>query len=158
MILVAVGTFIHGFDELVAAADHAAAELGLVGFAQVGQSRVVPRCLAWERFLPPAAMADRIADASLVICHGGIGLLGEAMRAAKPIIVMPRRGRPTRKSPAGDQSALVRRLAATHPIAICERPEQLVELVASRLSAGLVPQPYNLASDVPALVAKFLAR
>ena len=36
MILVAVGTFIHGFDELVAAADRAAAALDLEGFAQIG--------------------------------------------------------------------------------------------------------------------------
>ena len=107
MILVAVGTYIHGFDELVAAADAAAAELGLAGFAQIGHSRVIPKHLAWERFLPPAALAGRIAQAQLVICHGGIGLLGEAMRAAKPLIVMPRRGRPTPACPAGDQSALV---------------------------------------------------
>ena len=81
MILVAVGTYIHGFDELVAAADAAAAELGLAGFAQIGHSRFVPRQLAWERFLTPAQMANRMTAAHLVICHGGVGLLGEAMRA-----------------------------------------------------------------------------
>ena len=128
MILVAVGTYIHGFDELVAAADAAAAELGLAGFAQIGHSRVIPAHLAWERFLPPAVLAGRIAQARLVVCHGGIGLLGEAMRAGKPLIVMPRRGRPTRASPAGDQTALVRRLAERHPIAICDEPGQLKQL------------------------------
>ena len=28
-------------------------ELGLSGFAQIGHSRVTPRYLRWERFLPP---------------------------------------------------------------------------------------------------------
>ena len=92
MILVAVGTYIHGFDELVEAADGAVGELGLPGFAQIGHSRVIPRHLAWERFLLPAALAGRIDGAGLVICHGGMGLLGEAMRAGKPIIAMPRSG------------------------------------------------------------------
>ena len=112
MILVAVGTFIHGFDELVAAADAAAAALG-VGRLRADRpfAACMPRHLAWERFLPPERAGERIAQASLVICHGGIGLVGEAMRAGKPIIVVPRRGRPTRASPAGDQTALARRLA-----------------------------------------------
>ena len=158
MILVAVGTYIHGFDELVAAADAAAAELGLAGFAQIGHSRFAPRQLAWERFLTPAQMADRMATARLVICHGGVGLLGEAMRAAKPIIVMPRRGRPTAQSPAGDQTALVGRLAERHPILVCEAPGELVGLVRASIARGLEPQRYDLASDVPELVASFLAR
>ncbi len=157
MILVAVGTYIHGFDELVTAADIAAAQLDLDGFAQIGQSRIIPQRLAWERFLAPAAMAARIAAASLVICHGGIGLLGEAMRAAKPIIVMPRRGRPTADSPAGDQSAVVRRLAASHRITVCERGSDLAPLLKARVAAGLAPQSYDLSTDVPRLVATFLA-
>ena len=157
MILVAVGTYIHGFDELVAAADAAAAELGLAGFAQIGHSRVIPAHLAWERFLPPAVLAGRIAQARLVVCHGGIGLLGEAMRAGKPLIVMPRRGRPTRASPAGDQTALVRRLAERHPLAICDEPGQLKQLIRTKLEAGPSSQPYNLDSDVPRVLARFLA-
>ena len=158
MILVAVGTYIHGFDELVTAADAAAAATGLPGFAQIGHSRAVPRHLAWERFLPLAAMARQLAAARLVICHGGMGLLGEAMRAGKPIIAVPRRGRPTRASPAGDQTALVRRLAELHPIAVCERLEDLGGIVAAALRSGLRPQAYDLASDVPQLVAAFLAQ
>ncbi|MGD9508847.1 MAG: glycosyltransferase [Geminicoccaceae bacterium] len=158
MILVAVGTYIQGFDELVTAADTVAAELGLPGFAQIGHSRVVPVQLAWERFLTPAAMAARIAAASLVLCHGGIGLLGEAMRAGKPIIAMPRRGRPTARRPAGDQTAVIQRLAARYPIGVCEQPEQLAALVRDRMRRGLGPQRYDLSSDVPELVASFLAR
>jgi UDP-N-acetylglucosamine transferase subunit ALG13 len=157
VILVAVGTFLHGFDALVAAADRAAAGLGLAGFAQIGGSRVEPRHLAWARFLPPEELGTRVRAASVVVCHGGMGLIGEAMRAGKPLLVVPRRGRPTRASPAGDQLALVRRLAERHPIRVCEQPEELEGALAALLAEGLGPRRYDLGSDVPALIAGFLA-
>lgn len=157
MILVAVGTFLQGFDELVAAADEATALLGLEGFAQIGNSSVVPQHLDWERFLSPEGMTQRIAAADLVICHGGMGLLGEAMRAGKPIIAVPRRGRPTRVSPAGDQTALVRRLAEDHPIRVCERPDELAGILAGMVAEGARIVPYALGSDVPDLLASYLA-
>jgi UDP-N-acetylglucosamine transferase subunit ALG13 len=157
VILVAVGTYIHGFDELVTAADSAAAASSLPGFAQIGHSRAVPRHLAWERFLPPAELAHRLAAARLVICHGGIGLLGEAMRAGKPIIVVPRRGRPTRESPAGDQTALVQRLAEHYPLMVCGQARDLPGVVQKALKSGLSAQTYDLHSNVPQLVTAFLA-
>lgn len=156
MILVAVGTFLLGFDALVQAADEAAAALAAPGFAQIGHSTVIPRHLAWERFLSPEALTRRMAEARVVVCHGGIGLLGEAMRAGKPILVLPRRGRPTRASPAGDQAELVRRLAERHPIRVCERPGDLAPMLAE-LWAGPPTRRYALGSDVPALIAGFLA-
>jgi UDP-N-acetylglucosamine transferase subunit ALG13 len=156
VILVAVGTFIHGFDELVVAADHAAAALGLAGFAQIGHSRAIPQHLAWERFLPPEALAARMAQARVVVCHGGIGIIGEAMRAGKPIIAMLRRGRPSRASPAGDQTALVRRLAQRHGIEVCDEPADLASLLQGLLGSGRAVKPYDLVTDVPYLVARFL--
>lgn len=155
-LLVAVGTFAHGFDELVRAADAAAASLGLDGFAQIGGSAIMPRRLAWARFLPPEAMAARIAAASVVVCHGGMGLLGEAMRAGKPILAVPRRGRPTRAHPMNDQTALVHRLAERHPIQVCERPDGVEAALAAMLAEGLGPRRYALGSDVPDLVRGFL--
>ena len=92
-----------------------------------------------------------------MICHGGIGLLGEAMRAGKPIIAVPRRGRPTRDRPAGDQSALVQRLAERHPIKICEQIGDLTSMVQGALRSGLPDQAYELATNVPQIVADFLA-
>lgn len=157
MILVAVGTYIHGFDALVEAADGAASELGLPGFAQIGHSRIIPRHLAWERFLDPLALAGHIGGAGLVICHGGMGLLGEAMRAGKPIIAMPRSGRPSRASPAGDQTALLRRLAERHPIRICENACELRPALQAMLAAGPVHQTYALDTDIPQLLVRFLS-
>ena len=113
--------------------------------------------MAWEQFLTLAEMAKHLAAARLVICHGGIGLLGEAMRAGKPIIAVPRRGRPTSDRPAGDQTALVQRLAERHPIKICEQIGDLTNMVQGALRSGLPDQAYELATNVPQLVADFLA-
>lgn len=158
MILVAVGTFIRGFDALVDAADGAALRLGLAGFAQIGHSIVEPRHLAWKRFLPPAGLRARIAAADLVVCHGGMGLVGEAMRAGKPIIIVPRRGSPTRASPAGDQTALARRLAALQPVRVCEEPDRLEAALQAALAPDAGRPDYALGSDVPELIAGFLRR
>jgi hypothetical protein len=70
---------------------------------------------------------------------------------------MPRRGRPTPACPAGDQSALVERLALRHPITVCEDANQLTRLIRTKVEAGLGMQVYDLNSDVPRLVAGFLA-
>jgi len=155
-LLVAVGTFLHGFDELVAAADRAAAELGIGGTAQIGGSRVRPRHLAWVRFLPPGELRARIAAARVVVCHGGVGILGDAMRAGRPIVAVPRRGPTSFDHPAGDQLPLLRRLAACYPIQLCERVEGLRAAI-ERALAGPATITYPLRSDVPEIVARFLA-
>jgi hypothetical protein len=155
-LLVAVGTFLHGFDALVAAADAAAAGLGIAGFAQIGGSRVVPRHLLWARTLPPAELAARIGSARVVVCHGGVGILGEAMRAGRPIVAVPRRGPTTAGHPAGDQLPFLERLAGRFPIRLCVDPAALAAELAAAL-AGPATIAYPLGSDVPDLLARFLA-
>lgn len=155
-LLVAVGTFLHGFDALVAAADEAAARLAIAGFAQIGGSRVVPRHLDWARTLPPAELRARIAGARVVVCHGGVGILGEAMRAGRPIVAVPRRGPTTAGHPAGDQLPFLERLARRFPIRLCPDPWALVVELEAAL-AGPTKVVYPLGSDVPDLVARFLA-
>lgn len=155
-LLVAVGTFLRGFDALVAAADEAAARLAIAGFAQIGGSRVVPRHLDWARTLPPAELRARIAGARVIVCHGGVGILGEAMRAGRPIVAVPRRGPTTADHPAGDQLGFLERLAGRFPIRLCRDPSGLAAELAAAL-AGPTRVAYPLGSDVPDLVARFLA-
>lgn len=155
MIVVAVGTFVHGFDELVEAADRAVGVLGAVGFAQIGHGRYLPLAMPWARFLPRPALLARLREASLVVCHGGIGIIGEAMRSGRPIVAMPRRGATTREHPANDQTAFLRRLAERFPITVCEEPADLMSALCQRLA--LAPPRYDLRSDIPELVARYLA-
>lgn len=156
MILVSVGTFTNGFDALVAAADRAAGRLGIEGFAQIGHSAVIPRRLAFGRFLPHGELQARLRAARLVVCHGGAGIIGEAMRAGRAIIAVPRRGPTTAAHPANDQTAFVERLAALCPLRVCREPEDL----AAHLEAALREldrQPvYPLGTDVPGRIAGFL--
>lgn len=156
-LFVAVGTIACGFDALIAAADEAAFALGLSGFAQIGGSRVIPKRLAWARWLAPDELRRRMAQARVVIAHGGIGILGEAMRARRPIIVVPRRGRPSRSFPGDDQRLVVHRIAAHFPIRVCEDLRAFTAVLGEVLRAGHEVD-YPLGSDVPHIVAGFLAR
>ena len=79
------------------------------------------------------------------------------MRAGKPIIAVPRQGRPTRESPAGDQTALVQRLAEHYPLMVCGQARDLPGVVQKALKSGLSAQTYDLHSNVPQLVTGFLA-
>jgi UDP-N-acetylglucosamine transferase subunit ALG13 len=158
VIVAAVGTFLHGFDELVEAADRAVAALGVEGFAQVGHGRYLPVAMTWGRFLPPDAFTEKLRRASVIVCHGGMGILGDAMRAGRPIVAMPRRGAPSRAHPANDQTVFVRRLAERWPIEVCEDPADLARMLGRALALGPGQRRYALKSNVPRLVADFLAR
>ena len=157
MILVSVGTFLRGFDALVEAADAACRRLDLEGFAQIGHSAVHPRHLAWARFLPEAELCRRLRAADVVVCHGGMGILGQAMRAGRPIVAVPRKGPTTARNPANDQSAFLERLAERYPIRVCRDvtalPQHLARLLEERPSAV----EYQLGSDIPRLIGAFLA-
>ena len=74
------------------AAERAATELDVEGFAQIGDGRFVPPTLRWARFLPHAEFRRQLGWAEVVVCHGGMGVLGEAMRANRPIVAVARRG------------------------------------------------------------------
>jgi UDP-N-acetylglucosamine transferase subunit ALG13 len=157
MILVVVGTSGNGFDELVEAADRAAAALGVPGLAQIGHGRFQPRTLAWQRFLPDDAFREHLARAHVVVCHGGIGILGEAMRARRPVVAMPRRGITSAANPTNDQQALLRRLAERQPIAVCEEPAALERHVRAALARRGAPVDYRLDCDIPQRIVSFLA-
>ncbi len=156
MIFVAVGTFVHGFDELVLAADRACARRGLPGLAQIGHSRILPRWLAWQRFLGPEDLARAFGQSRIVVCHGGMGLLGDAMRAGRPIVAVPRRGPPSRDHPAGDQLPFLRRLAEIHPIHLCEDVNELETMLLRIAAADEAAVPYGLETDLPDRLAAYL--
>ena len=157
MILVSVGTFVRGFDALVEAADSAVRALDVEGFSQIGHSAVHPRHLAWARFLPEAELCRRLRRADVVVCHGGMGILGQAMRAGRPIVAVPRRGPTTARNPANDQSAFLDRLEQSYPIRVCRTLSGLAGQLGELLETGPAAIEYRLGSDVPRLVGAFLA-
>jgi UDP-N-acetylglucosamine transferase subunit ALG13 len=157
VILVSVGTFVRGFDALVEAADAAVGRLDVEGFAQIGHSSVHPRHLAWARFLPEAELCRRLRRADVVVCHGGMGILGQAMRAGRPIVAVPRRGATTARNPANDQAAFLERLAERYPIRVCRDAGELTHHLAGLVEERPARIEYRLGSDVPRLIGAFLA-
>ena len=157
MILVAVGTSGNGFDALAEAADHAAAAIGAPGLAQIGHGRFLPKTLRWRRFLPDADFRRLLARAHVVVCPGGMGILGEAMRARRPIVAMPRRGTTSAANPTNDQAALLARLAERQPIVLCPEPAGLERCLHAALARGGEPVDYRLECDIPQRIVSFLA-
>lgn len=156
MIFVSVGTFRNGFDALVETADAVCRDFGFEAFAQIGHSRMAPRHMDWVRFMSIEEMGRRLAAADLVICHGGIGIVGDAMRAERPIIVVPRTGRTGPVHPANDQSTLVSRLAERHPIRACSDLGALAGIVTETREHLRPPVHYDLRCNVPDLVRRYL--
>lgn len=156
MIFIGVGTFAHGFDALVAGADAAAARLGLDGFAQIGHSAVLPRRLAYARFLPPAELRARLQASELAVCHAGMGLVGDALRAGCRLLLVPRQGATSRRHPANDQRGFALRLAERLPVSICLDPTDLAPAIARALALPR-PEAPPPASNVPCLLRNFLA-
>ena len=155
-LVAAVGTFIAGFDALVEAADRTCRELELAGFAQIGSSEVVPDVMSWQRFLPQERLVAAFARASVVVCHAGMGVVGEAMRAGVPIVLFPRKGATRRGHCANDQTEFARTIAARHGLQVCEDGQALPQLVEAAL-AGPARREYEMRSNVPSILAEWLA-
>lgn len=81
------------FDRLVRTVDEWAARCGRRDvFAQIGPTDYRPSSIQWTQFLEPAEFRTRLAAASVVVAHAGMGSIISALEAGKPILVMPRRG------------------------------------------------------------------
>ena len=91
MIFVTVGTQLP-FDRLVRAVDAwAGADGAPAAFAQIGDGLYRPAHMEWAHYLPADQFRSRVAAASLIVSHAGMGNLLAALAARKPLVVMPRR-------------------------------------------------------------------
>jgi UDP-N-acetylglucosamine transferase subunit ALG13 len=92
MIFVTVGAQMP-FERLVRTVDEWAARQGRNDvFAQIGPTEWRPRHIDWIAFLPPEEFRQRVAEATLLVAHAGMGSIITALELGKPILVMPRRG------------------------------------------------------------------
>ena len=94
MIFVTVGTHEQQFDRLVRAVDMLKAD-GTIDepvFIQTGYSTYEPTRCEHSRFVPFRKMKEMMAEADVVITHGGPSSFIEAMAAGKVPVVVPRRG------------------------------------------------------------------
>lgn len=95
MIFLAVGTQKFQFNRLLKAVDDCVSN-GIITddiFAQIGESDYVPQNYAFERFLSKDVFDEKIKQCDLVITHGGVATIMQALQAEKPVIVVPRMAR-----------------------------------------------------------------
>ncbi len=94
MIFVTVGTHEQQFDRLVKAVDDLKAN-GTIDepvFIQTGYSTYEPAHCEHSAFVPFRQMKEHMAEADVVVTHGGPSSFIEAMAAGKVPVVVPRRG------------------------------------------------------------------
>ncbi len=110
MIFCTVGTT--DFDPLLAAVDAVAPTLNETVLFQIGQGLYEPRHGPWFRLRP--SIDDILAEASLVIAHGGFGTIIEVLTLGKPLICVPNPDRYDRH-----QEQILRRFAADGYLLAC---------------------------------------
>lgn len=93
MIFVTVGHQMP-FDRLVTAVDAWAGTRGRQDvFAQIGTTTLKPQHLQFADKIEPAEFKQRMAAATAVVAHAGMGTILTALECGTPILVMPRLGR-----------------------------------------------------------------
>ena len=136
-LLILVGTTPFGWDEFVRSADAAAAANRITGLAQIGNGSFKPTHVRWVEFLPHAEVLREMSAAQLVICHGGLGTMGDGLRHARRLLVVPRSrgvGRRGRAEAPNDQFPVANRLALRYGFE-CASLEDLPAAVARTLAA-----------------------
>ncbi len=81
------------FDRLVQAVDDWAGQTGAEVFAQItARSELAPKHMHYAQHIEPEDYNSRCEAAPFLVAHAGMGSILSALRLAKPIVVLPRRG------------------------------------------------------------------
>jgi beta-1,4-N-acetylglucosaminyltransferase len=92
MIFVAIGTT--NFDALIEAMDDLSSGLPEKVVMQIGRSRYVPKHCEYFRFAP--SLVPYYERASVVISHGGLGIVTEIMERGLPLVAVEDPDQPDR--------------------------------------------------------------
>jgi len=92
MIFVAVGTT--DFDALIQAMDHLSLSLSEEVVMQIGRSKYMPRYCEYFRFVP--SLTPYYERASLVVSHGGLGIVTEVLKYGRPLVAVEEPNQPDR--------------------------------------------------------------
>ncbi len=142
-VLVLVGTDFHRFDRLVGWIDRWAADRGAEVLVQHGTSRP-PEVATGQPYLDWDKVQSEIAQADVVVSHGGPATISEARKAGHLPIVVPRD--PARDEHVDEHQQLFsRRLGASGLVTVAEDEAALRAALDAAVAAGRGP-----AVDVPA--------
>jgi UDP-N-acetylglucosamine transferase subunit ALG13 len=146
------------FDRLIQAVDAWAGDRRRDDvFAQIGESTLEPRHVAWTRFLEPDAFRQHVAQSRAMVAHAGTGSILTALEHGKPILVLPRRA--SRRETRNDhQVATAERFAASGRVLVAmdetELPSRLA-MLDSMAVAG--PIARHASAELIAVLAAFVA-
>jgi UDP-N-acetylglucosamine transferase subunit ALG13 len=92
-IFVTVGTLSTGFDRLLKEIDMLIEKRVIREkvIAQSGSSKYTPKNYEWFRFASKEVFGDTMKESKIVITHGGVGSITNALKFNKRTIVVPRR-------------------------------------------------------------------
>jgi len=156
MIFLTVGTQF-GFDRLVKAVDKAIAD-GLIGqsvFAQIGPGVYEPKHMEYVVSLEKDKFDQTLYSSEAIISHAGIGSITMALKAQKPLLVVPRR-KIYGEVVNDHQVATARKFEELGHILVAYDTDQLPEKI--KLLKTFVPKPrIPNRQDVIDRIAKFLA-
>jgi UDP-N-acetylglucosamine transferase subunit ALG13 len=92
VIFVAVGTT--DFDALIEAMDHLSLTLAEKVIMQIGRSKYIPERCEYFRFTP--SLDPYYEHASLVVSHGGLGIVTEVLERRLPLVAVEDPNQPDR--------------------------------------------------------------
>lgn len=150
MIFLSVGTAHLPFDSLLKVIDEYVSSNKLDILAQIGYSTYEPNHFKWFRFTSHKEILEHINSAELVIAHGGLAIIGECLRAEKPLVVVPRTG----EEAVNPQIELVQHLSDQHYLDYVNLPTEII----AYLSGEKVPvtKPFTLKTRIPEIVNEYV--
>jgi len=155
MIFVTVGSA-YPFDRLVRACDAvAAAHPEQRWLAQIHEGTYDPTHMRFERLMDKQAFDAAMAEAEMIIGHGGMGTISGALAVGKPLLVLARRKR-FGESVNDHQVSCAERFRAAGHLLVADDADDVGPLV-ERLRS-FVPRPRRvdaarLGSDIGAFLA-----
>ncbi len=144
LLLTVVGTDVHPFDRLMSWLQrwHAERSQPVRLIVQYGHSGR-PEMPGVADFLGHEELQRAMAEAALVVCHGGPATITEARRTGHLPIVVPRDPL-YREHVDNHQQLFSRRLAAAGLVHLCESEAELLEALRKGLAD---PSAFSLAAD-----------
>ncbi|MCG8491226.1 MAG: hypothetical protein MI743_06400 [Sneathiellales bacterium] len=149
MIFLTVGHEL-GFDRLVKAMDVWAREnsdhklFGQIG--EISPDTYTPGHFEYQEFLSPAEFEGHFETSDVIVSHAGMGTIITALRKAKPIVLLPRKGS-LRETRNDHQIATVDRFRSRDGIFVADEEGDLPEMLAQALDRSSENKGESKASD-----------
>ncbi len=130
MIFVTVGTQKFNFNRLLKKIDEFVENKTITDsiFVQTGHCTYIPKNCEHAKFLAPQEMTQKFKDCSMVISHGGVGSILDALYLGKTVIACPRLA--TYKEHVDDhQKEICKKYGELNYIIYCEDVENLAAAI-----------------------------